>query len=87
MMAELHAERERINEAILVVERLAAGTRGKRRGRPLKWMAAVDNQDGKATAPKRKYTMSPAVLKRIADAKKKRWAAKKTQAGKVPAKP
>ena len=70
MVAELHAERQRVNEAILAIERVAL-TLGKRRGRPPKWMAAVDNQGRAATAPKRKYTMSPAVLKRIADAKKK----------------
>jgi hypothetical protein len=81
MMAELHAERERINQAILVVERLAAGTRGKRRGRPPKWMTAVDNQDGEATAPRKKRTMSATWRKRIAAAQKKRWAERKAQAG------
>jgi len=33
-------ERDQITEAILVLERLAAG-RGKRRGRPPAWMTAV----------------------------------------------
>jgi hypothetical protein len=36
MLSDLRAERERIQEAILVIERLAAGGR-KRRGRPPKW--------------------------------------------------
>jgi len=40
MLAELRAERNQLVEAILVLERLAAG-RGKRRGRPPKWMTAV----------------------------------------------
>jgi hypothetical protein len=40
MLAELRAERDQLNEAIRVLERLAAGS-GKRRGRPPKWMAAV----------------------------------------------
>ncbi len=39
MLADLRLERERLVESIAVLERLAAG-RGKRRGRPPKWMAA-----------------------------------------------
>jgi hypothetical protein len=38
ILAELRLEREQIEEAILSLERLAA-SRGKRRGRPPKWMA------------------------------------------------
>ncbi len=37
MLSELRAERDQLAEAILVLERLAAG-RGKRRGRPPAWM-------------------------------------------------
>jgi len=37
MLAELRDERDRLSEAILVIERLAAG-RGRRRGRPPAWM-------------------------------------------------
>ena len=40
MLAELRAELEHIEQAILVVERLGRG-QGKRRGRPPKWMAQV----------------------------------------------
>jgi hypothetical protein len=40
MLAELRAERDQLEEAILTLERLAAG-RGKRRGRPPAWMTAV----------------------------------------------
>jgi len=38
MLAELHAEKQNLDEAISVFERVAAG-QGKRRGRPPKWMA------------------------------------------------
>jgi hypothetical protein len=38
MLAELRAERDQLEEAILTLERLAAG-RGKRRGRPPAWTA------------------------------------------------
>jgi hypothetical protein len=40
MLAELRQEREQIEEAIMILERLARG-RGKRRGRPPAWMAAA----------------------------------------------
>ena len=40
MLDELRAERAQVEEAILVLERLAAG-RGRRRGRPPAWMSAV----------------------------------------------
>jgi hypothetical protein len=40
VLAELRQEREQIDEAILSLERLVAG-RGRRRGRPPAWMAAV----------------------------------------------
>jgi hypothetical protein len=40
MLEELRAERDGINQAILVMERLAAG-QGKRRGRPPAWMKDV----------------------------------------------
>jgi hypothetical protein len=40
MLAELRAEREQVEEAIIVLERLARG-RGKRRGRPPKWMTGM----------------------------------------------
>ncbi len=38
ILAELKAEREQIEEAILSLERLARG-RGKKRGRPPMWLA------------------------------------------------
>jgi hypothetical protein len=38
MLAELRQEREQLEEAIIILERLARG-RGKRRGRPPLWMA------------------------------------------------
>jgi len=40
MLADLRAEREQVIEAIIVLERLSVG-RGKRRGRPPKWMTEV----------------------------------------------
>jgi hypothetical protein len=40
MLAALRAERDQIVEAIITLERLAAG-RGKRRARPPAWMTAL----------------------------------------------
>jgi hypothetical protein len=40
MLVELKAEREGVEQAILVLERLTSG-RGRRRGRPPAWMAST----------------------------------------------
>jgi hypothetical protein len=48
ILAELRAEREQIEEAILSLERLARG-RGRRRGRPPAWLSASEDP-----APKRR---------------------------------
>ena len=40
MLAELRNEREAVEQAIIVLERIAAG-RGRRRGRPPAWMSQV----------------------------------------------
>ncbi|HEV2199985.1 MAG TPA: hypothetical protein VGR73_09190 [Bryobacteraceae bacterium] len=48
MLAGLRLERARVEEAIIVLQRLSLG-QGKRRGRPPAWMAAT-----KADAPKRR---------------------------------
>ena len=48
ILAELRLERTQIEEAILSLERLATG-RGRRRGRPPKWMAEVKKRPRGAT--------------------------------------
>jgi hypothetical protein len=40
MLIELRNEREQVEQAILVLQRMALG-RGKRRGRPPAWMTAT----------------------------------------------
>jgi hypothetical protein len=54
MLAELRAERKRIEQAILTFERVAAKTRGRRRGRPPKWMSLLNNKDLMAPVSKKK---------------------------------
>ena len=86
MLADLRAERQQIEEAIVAIERLAVGTRGKRRGRPPKWMAAETEEVVEAATFSTKRTVSASARKRIAAAQKKRWAAKKAQTIKVESK-
>jgi len=79
MLADLRAEREQIEQAILAIEHLAVGSRGKRRGRTPKWMAKVNEEAVETATFSTKRTMSAAARKRMADAQKKRWAAKKAE--------
>jgi hypothetical protein len=51
ILQDLRRQRDQLDEAILALERLAAGT-GKRRGRPPKWLAAAKTVD----VPKRRGT-------------------------------
>jgi hypothetical protein len=52
MLAELRQEREQIEQAIIILERLARG-RGKRRGRPPAWLSATSSP-AVATTKKRR---------------------------------
>ena len=71
MLAELRLERDQLEEAILTIERLAAGGK-KRRGRPPNWMRAITaGAPGRTRKPFSKETRA-----RMAAAQKKRWAAK-----------
>ncbi len=60
MLAELREQREAIEQAILVLERIAAG-QGKRRGRPPAWMASAAKRRGRPPGSKNKVkAQSPA---------------------------
>ncbi len=58
MLADLRAEREQVEEAIVTLERLARG-RGKRRGRPPAWMSALKRR-GRPPGSKNRSKESPA---------------------------
>jgi hypothetical protein len=75
MLEELRAEHRRIAEAILVMERLAAGG-ARRRGRPPKWLSNTQTAPVES-GPKKRRSFSLATRKKMAEAQKKRWAAKK----------
>lgn len=75
MIADLRAEREAIEDALVVLERLAK-TRGKRRGRPPVWMAALRGAAShEESSAQRTRVLSAETRKRMAEAQKKRWAA------------
>ena len=74
MIAELQAERAAIEDALLVLGKLAQ-TRGKRRGRPPSWMTAIRSATGSSAAVHKTRVLSPETRKRMAEAQKKRWAA------------
>lgn len=74
MLSELRSERSQIEEAILTLERLASG-KGKRRGRPPKWMSQA--QHGEPAQASEKGTVSPRPRKRRAAAQRKREATPK----------
>jgi hypothetical protein len=71
ILSDLHQQRNRIDQAIAVLEGL--GGQAKRRGRPPKNV-------GSSSAPIRKRRrMSAAARKRIGEAKRKWWAQQKKQ--------
>jgi hypothetical protein len=83
ILAELRSEKDRLEEAILTIERLAVGSQTKRRGRPPKWMASAKAEiapllAAKAQAPKKRRKFSAATRKRMAESQRKRWASRKT---------
>jgi hypothetical protein len=42
ILAELYEERKRLDEAIAALDRIAASTGHRRRGRPPKWLTEAD---------------------------------------------
>ena len=78
ILAELRSEKERLDEAILTIERLASGSLGKRRGRPPKWIARAKKAATVFAAPKKRRKFSAATRKKMAEAQRKRWAQRKT---------
>jgi hypothetical protein len=84
MIAELRSEREVIDNALIVLERLARTHGTKRRGRPPAWLSKQNSDPGKVAAKEpsqaKKRFVSPEVKQKMAAAQKKRWDAyRKTQ--------
>ena len=74
VLSELRSERGQIEDAILVLERLARGD-GKRRGRPPKWMANTHSRQTSQHEPPKRRVVSAEARKRMAEAQRRRWAA------------
>ena len=74
ILSDLRSERQRVQEAILAIERLAAGS-AKRRGRPPKWMSKINSAETSEGEQTPKRSVSVAARKRMAAAQKRRWAA------------
>ena len=62
MLAELHRERDQVDEAILTLELLARG-RGRRRGRPPAWMSDLKRR-GRPPGSKNKAKQATSRRKR-----------------------
>ena len=75
MLADLREERELIDAAIIAMERLARGG-AKRRGRPPKWMLVTSEAESAAPEQPKKRRFSAEARKRMAEAQRKRWAAR-----------
>jgi hypothetical protein len=82
ILAELRSEKDRLEEAILTIERLAVGSLTKRRGRPPKWIAEakVDADPLAGPAIKKRRRFSAATRKRMAESQRKRWASRRATA-------
>lgn len=83
MLAELHADRDLIDRAILTLEQLARGG-APRRGRPPKWLAAHKGGTSPTETPKRRgrppgAKMSAANRKAQSGRMKQYWAARRKQ--------
>ena len=77
LLAQLRMERVMLEEAILALERLAGGA-GKRRGRPPKWLSEQRAATSlEAPLPRKRRVLSDESRKRMAEAQRKRWAAKR----------
>jgi hypothetical protein len=75
MISTLKTERDALDAAIVVLERLAT-TQQRRRGRPPAWMQVRRVESGAPVREsKRTRKMSEETKKKMADAQRKRWAA------------
>lgn len=75
MISTLKTERDALDAAILVLERLAS-TQHRRRGRPPAWLQVRRAETGAVERPpKRTRRMSEETRNKMAESQRKRWAA------------
>ena len=73
MIAELRAQKQALEESMIMLERLAR-SQGKRRGRPPLFLSKALSQ-ASATGPRKRRPFSAETRKKMAAAQRKRWAA------------
>jgi hypothetical protein len=75
MISSLKSERDALDSAIMVLERLALGQR-RPRGRPPAWLQARREEKAEPERPsKRTRKMTEETKNKMAEAQRKRWAA------------
>jgi hypothetical protein len=83
ILEELRQERQQLDEAIVVLERLVSSGGGKRRGRPPAWLKRAGAAVGASTVPVGKVSsrkkFSAETRKKMAEAQKKRWDARQKE--------
>ena len=73
MIAELRAQKQALEESMIMLERLAR-SQGKRRGRPPLFLSKALSQ-ASATGSRKRRPFSAETRKKMAAAQRKRWAA------------
>jgi len=79
MLAELRAEREQVEQAIMVLERIALGGK-RRRGRPPAWMKGRTNGQSSETSQEGRRRFSAESRRRMAEAQRRRRARERKDA-------
>ena len=72
LIAELRAEQQQIDQAILALHRLGVSSGTKRRGRPPKWLSEATGHEAAEPAKRKKRTFSAETRKKMAEGQRKR---------------
>lgn len=79
ILDDLRQERQHLDEAIVVLERLVSGSGGKRRGRPPNWLKRVGAIEASGAAPAKvggRKKFGDETRRKMAESQKRRWEAK-----------
>ena len=79
ILDDLRQERQHIDEAIGVLERLVSTSSGKRRGRPPNWLKRAEAIEASPEAPAKvggRKKFGAETRRKMAEAQKRRWEAK-----------
>lgn len=79
ILDDLRQERQHLDEAIVVLERLVSSSTGKRRGRPPNWLkrvGAIDASPEAAVITTGRKKFGAETRRKMAESQKRRWEAK-----------